>query len=680
MLKKSEVDNEGPAHIKASMYLENWLLQGKRLQKSKKPSMSSRPSPASLSPPDYPPSPSPPPIDIDGDYGEENGHANGSTQVTARASQIEQYRWHTQGNEPTLSSGDKADSDGKDESDLDSDIPSELDLDVGDESDNGDGVLTAWELLGDDFAREAHSLDAYQLKSSRLDAIEAFALKVQDHLLDKTCKKFPRVFRKHSIRTACQTRKQLQDLAGPKTLYVPLDCRNLHAPGEAAPASYDPLDLPMHSHEQFMAQAHEVQNAISDADEKKLSQKYSIKGVPLLSILSSLSFPHSFPFDFMHGIFENLLPNLLQLWLGQFKDVKDEEGEGCRLAPTLLEAIGDTCGKSKHTIPSAFGAPTPNIASEMYRFTAENWSFWALHLAPSLLQGCFHDARFHKHFVELVKLLNICLQFEISDDNIFRVRVGMIKWVEDYERASVGLLGLSDGALLQLTSTCHQERPPYVNLSNHISDVVLLSALSLMYDLNLSFALSCTSTHKTLNNPKYPKSTLLGPTIIIHIPDSLSNKIAISLATQYNTTVDVTRKYIPQQVSQWGKVSRSEGGDTIHAQDLVNLYEKDRDTSYTQLCNIVEIDILVFREVGTQQRESLLLAVVRKLKTEPVPNAGGPVQYKDSAAGIGGLDMVDLATLQCCVGRVLNCGSWVIIDCSGPHAQAAFNLNMLEAS
>lgn len=100
---------------------------------------------------------------------------------------------------------------------------------------------------------------------------------------------------------------------GPKTLYVPLDRRNLHAPGEAAPVSYDPSDLPMRSHEQFMAQAREVQNASSDADEKKLSQKYGIKGVPLLSILSSLSFPHSFPFDFMHEIFENLLPNLLQL-------------------------------------------------------------------------------------------------------------------------------------------------------------------------------------------------------------------------------------------------------------------------------------------------------------------------------------------------------------------------------
>jgi hypothetical protein len=35
--------------------------------------------------------------------------------------------------------------------------------------------------------------------------------------------------------------------------------------------------------------------------------------------------------------------------------------------------------------------------------------------------------------VDLVQLLNICLQFEISDDEIKTVQAGMIKWVEEYE-------------------------------------------------------------------------------------------------------------------------------------------------------------------------------------------------------------------------------------------------------
>ena len=71
----------------------------------------------------------------------------------------------------------------------------------------------------------------------------------------------------------------------------------------------------------------------------------------------------------------------------------------------------------------------------------------------------------------------------------------------------------------------------------------------------------------------------------------------------------------------------------------------------------------------------MLLAVIQSLKVSPVPGAGGCVQYQDSVAGYGWLEVVDLATVQCCVGRVLDRGSWVLIDCSGPYAQAAFNID-----
>lgn len=70
--------------------------------------------------------------------------------------------------------------------------------------------------------------------------------------------------------------------------------------------------------------------------------------------------------------------------------------------------------------------------------------------------------------------------------------------------------------------------------------------------------------------------------------------------------------------------------------------------------------------------EKLLLAVVHTLKT--VPGAGGTVQYKETTAGLGRVNVVDLTTLQCCIGRVSDRGYWAIIDCSGPYAQASFSL------
>ena len=107
---------------------------------------------------------------------------------------------------------------------------------------------------------------------------------------------------------------------GEKTLYVPLDRRNLMTDGAPAePTQYDPAALPLRSHLEFMGQAHRVQNATTDAEEKRLSQSFGIKGVPLLSTLSALSFPTSFPYDFMYIVWENLIPNLVLLWTGQFK-------------------------------------------------------------------------------------------------------------------------------------------------------------------------------------------------------------------------------------------------------------------------------------------------------------------------------------------------------------------------
>jgi hypothetical protein len=63
---------------------------------------------------------------------------------------------------------------------------------------------------------------------------------------------------------------------------------------------YDPGNLLLHEHDFFMVQAKSLQTAHIDKDYKELTKAYSIKGVPLLSTLTSLRFPQSFPYNFMH--------------------------------------------------------------------------------------------------------------------------------------------------------------------------------------------------------------------------------------------------------------------------------------------------------------------------------------------------------------------------------------------
>ena len=65
---------------------------------------------------------------------------------------------------------------------------------------------------------------------------------------------------------------------------------------------YDPRNLPLHTHATFLAQATEVDAATTNVSTSNLAKTYGIKGQPLLSFIHSLSFPQSFPYDFMHLI------------------------------------------------------------------------------------------------------------------------------------------------------------------------------------------------------------------------------------------------------------------------------------------------------------------------------------------------------------------------------------------
>jgi hypothetical protein len=211
--------------------------------------------------------------------------------------------------------------------------------------------------------------------------------------------------------------------------YVPLHRDNFPDPQH----QYDAAALPLRNHASFMKQAEEVQSALTNATSEGLATKYGIKGVPLLSALSSLSFPVSFPYDFMHLIWTNLIPNLILFWTGKFKDL-DHDGEDYVLAPKVWEAIGEATFNVGKTVPAAFGSRVPNIASEKSQMTAETHSIWALYLAPALLNGRFVNVQYYKHFVSLVQLLTLCLEFEITQDQINDLEKGFQEWVEEYER------------------------------------------------------------------------------------------------------------------------------------------------------------------------------------------------------------------------------------------------------
>jgi len=215
-----------------------------------------------------------------------------------------------------------------------------------------------------------------------------------------------------------------------RTNYVPLRRDKISG---ATPRRYLPSDLPIRTHEDLMNQARNIEMAPNNATHERLAKEHGIKGIPLLSSLSSISFPSSFPFDFMHLIWENLIPNLIEFWTGKFKDL-DHEDEGYIIEPPIWNEIGAATAACKATIPSTFGAPVPNIATKQYQMSAEMISNWTLYIAPIVLRGRFKSDQYYRHFMQLVQLLKLCLAFEMSEAILNQIDEGFQLWVEKYEK------------------------------------------------------------------------------------------------------------------------------------------------------------------------------------------------------------------------------------------------------
>ncbi len=220
------------------------------------------------------------------------------------------------------------------------------------------------------------------------------------------------------------------------TYYVPLYRRNV---SESSSGPYDPSNLPMRTHDGFIGEANQVQFAITTTLGESLATKFGIKGIPLLSSLGSLSFPASFPYDFMHLVWENLIPNLVLFWAGCFKELS-HEGMGYALSDSVWNEICRISAEAGDTIPAAFGCRVPNMSTQRWQFTAESWAMWTIYIAPIVLRGRFPEDKYYKHFLGLVHLLNLCLEFELPMEKVAEIENGFIRWVEDYERSVITVM------------------------------------------------------------------------------------------------------------------------------------------------------------------------------------------------------------------------------------------------
>ncbi|KAJ7204051.1 hypothetical protein GGX14DRAFT_369096 [Mycena pura] len=416
----------------------------------------------------------------------------------------------------------------------------------------------------------------------------------------------------------------------------------------------------------------------------------------------------------MHLIWENLIKNLILLWTGEFKGLDEGEGE-YELAKGIWEAIASRTSAAADTIPSAYGSRVPNIAKDRPNVSAEMWSFWTLYLGPVLLRRRFRSAKYYHHFIQLVRLLNICLQFEITDQEIETVRAGFIAWVKRYEelyfqydveRLSVcpltihALLHIAPGIEFSGPVWCYWAFPmerycgsiqpgirsrrfPWASMDRHVLETAQLTQIKTVY--NVSEELSLTEPRGPIRgsfaDPMYPSCILLPPKSPIQPNAAQIKTIAAALSTRTEASMQAVNNALrTAHIEEWGKVHRidTDEGDTMRSCSLGTTAEDSRDATYVRYEMLVdkqarfkrrapELELQTFygqlthiyrvhfptacKPLELDEPTTYILAAVRACVLDP---EDAQLQGLDIHfySRHGHLDVVDITSLQALVGRV----------------------------
>ncbi|CAE6388809.1 unnamed protein product, partial [Rhizoctonia solani] len=410
----------------------------------------------------------------------------------------------------------------------------------------------------------------------------------------------------HNGKVPCRACK-IRGVQGPNstTLYVPLSRPFDNNPDGIR--QYDPLKLPLRTHPEYIEDAIRVEEAANNADADRHSRRTGIKGLSALVRVPGLVFPGSFPHDFMHLIFENIIPTLLDIWTrtGDYETfgLGDED---YLLAPDVWTTIAAACPLTGNTIPSAFGCRVPDLKTKRRERTSESMLLFATLIGPALLRKRFRWPRYYQHFIRLVQLINLCIDFEIAYADVQKIREGFAAWVKDYEgfyymddpdrlRACTlplhALLHIADdieamgpvwaywafpmerfcGALARASKSRHY---PYSSINRRVLQVSQLSQIKLIYGLTeeLNLEERRENVRRGTGYNEYSDLIFVKPLRVQLIPRTLVGKVANYITNAIGTNQRLVQNaLVGSCFKTWGKMQRLEtsidgdiiGGDLI---------------------------------------------------------------------------------------------------------------------
>ena len=133
----------------------------------------------------------------------------------------------------------------------------------------------------------------------------------------------------------------------------------------------------------------------------------------------------------MHLLLENVIQNLVKLWMGCYKGL-DSGKEDFIIPDEIWKQTAEKTAASVADIPAQFVHALGNPYDDQINLNAKGWSFWFMFIGPILLQGCL-KATYYKHFCLLVDIMKMATQFSLTHTEIDILQEKIVKWVKEFE-------------------------------------------------------------------------------------------------------------------------------------------------------------------------------------------------------------------------------------------------------
>ncbi|CAE6475319.1 unnamed protein product [Rhizoctonia solani] len=500
--------------------------------------------------------------------------------------------------------------------------------------------------------------------------------------------------------------------------YIPLTHPNLEA-------KWDCEDLPLRSHEGFLAHAAELDAARTQTARNKLARHYGINGRPVFSFLKSFDLASCAPYDIMHLLFENTVPNMLLHWSGKFKGLGQGTGTYELLAATFSVIGQETAGCIRY-MPYSYVGTLPDIAEDGHLYKAEAYSFWIQYIAPIVLKDRL-PTRYYKHMLLLREIVITCLEFKLTSDDIEHLDSMVKLWVTQYEKYyyqysadRLPVCPLTIHAILHIPYYIRQTGPlwaswafvmerfcghllpavknrvrPYENLDNYVQRRAQMRIVSMIHNLPALTHISIPKrraddgteiSSKEIIYPEFPSLILGTPTIKnVVMTKALFNQFTKYFGVVYgsNNSRYLRSRIDRKSVVRYGRFRMSGDGDRIRTGKLIDGESGARDNSFVRYALLPDanaafrnrrdrpvrenqygrlLDIYyVVYEESDGTRKPYLLAFIQPCDTRGM-DATRPETPVVSYEDMLTPHMVHLNTIEAVIGRVRRGNRWAIVD------------------